>query len=108
MSEETVNSPTSGSNTGNSYICSQVFLLFGMQKPNSKSKLFSSRSRKKCRSIMRNLFTGLSPTVNSTLKCAKRFLFTIAASCQHAQYEHLRVILYFYNTQAIYTLNVYQ
>lgn len=59
--------PKSAGNVGNSYICSQVFLENGMQKPNSKSKVFKSLSLKKCLSIIRNLLTGLLPTVNSTL-----------------------------------------
>lgn len=49
-------------------MCSQVFLEYGMQNPNSKSKVFNSFSLKKCFSIIRNLFTGWEPTVNSTLK----------------------------------------
>lgn len=39
-----------------------------MQNPNSKSKVFNNLSLKKCRSIIRNLLTGLLPTVNSTLQ----------------------------------------
>ena len=54
-------------NAGKSYICSTVFLLWGIQKPNSKSNVFNRRSRKKWRSIILKLFTGFSPTTNSTL-----------------------------------------
>ena len=60
--------PSSGVREGNSYICSTVLRLRGMQNPNSKSKLFNNLSLKKCLSIIRNLFTALSPTTNSTLK----------------------------------------
>lgn len=46
-------------------MCSQVFLLFGIQNPNWKSKVFNNLSLKKWRSIIRKLFTGLEPTRNS-------------------------------------------
>ena len=65
---EEYNIPSSGEREGNSYICSTVLRLRGMQNPNSKSKLFNNLSLKKCLSIIRNLFTALSPTTNSTLK----------------------------------------
>jgi hypothetical protein len=51
-----------------------VFLLFGIQNPNSKSKLLSNLSLKKWRSIIRNLLTALLPTVNSTLQQTTLFL----------------------------------
>ena len=37
---------SAGVNCGNSYICSTVFLLCGIQNPNSKSKHFKSFSLK--------------------------------------------------------------
>ena len=48
-------------------MCSQVFLLFGIQNPKSKSKVFNNFSRKKCLSIILNLFTASDPMVNSTV-----------------------------------------
>lgn len=59
--------PRSGGSVGNSYICSQVFLENGIQKPNSKSNVLSNVSLKKCFSIILKWLTGRGPTVNSTL-----------------------------------------
>lgn len=52
-------------------MCSHVFFEYGIQYPNSKSKVLRSLSRKKCRSIIRKWLTGLLPTVNSTLDLKK-------------------------------------
>ena len=59
---------------GKSYICSQVFRLFGMQKPKSKSNVFNSWSRKKCLSIILKLLIGSCPIVNSTVAPTVRSL----------------------------------
>lgn len=55
-------------------MCSQVFRLWGMQNPNSKSNVFSSLSRKKCLSIILKFSTAFVPTVNSTLEWKKNKL----------------------------------
>ena len=59
---------------GKSYICSQVFRLFGMQNPKSKSKVFRSWPLKKCLSIILKLLTGSAPIVNSTVAPTVRSL----------------------------------
>ena len=48
-------------------MCSQELILFGMQKPKSKWKVFKCWPLKKCLSIIRKFLTGWLPTVNSTV-----------------------------------------